>query len=103
MNDLITLPGVARKTANVVLYNAFNINEGIAVDTHVTRVSNRLGIVKTDNPIKIELELMTKIQKSDWGRFSLMLIQHGRNICKAKKPNCSNCVLNKVCPSAFKA
>lgn len=101
MEDLITLPGVARKTANVVLSTAFGKNEGIAVDTHVKRVSARLGLTANTNPDKIEKDLMKLIPKSDWGVFTLLLIRHGRGICTARKPRCIDCVLNKICPSAF--
>jgi endonuclease-3 len=101
MEDMITLPGVARKTANVVLWSAFGKNEGIAVDTHVKRVSARLGLTKNTNPEKIEKDLMMVVPKNDWGLFSLLLISHGRGICTAKKPRCQDCVLNKICPSAF--
>ncbi len=101
MEDLITLPGVARKTANVVLWSAFGKNEGIAVDTHVKRVSARLGLTKNTNPEKIEKDLMMVVPKNDWGLFSLLLIRHGREICTAKNPRCQDCVLNKICPSAF--
>jgi endonuclease III len=101
MEDLITLPGVARKTANVVLWSAFGKNEGIAVDTHVKRVSARLGLTENTNPEKIEKDLMMVVPKNDWGLFSLLLIRHGREICTAKKPRCQDCVLNKICPSAF--
>jgi endonuclease-3 len=101
MEDLIMLPGVARKTANVVLWSAFGKNEGIAVDTHVKRVSARLGLTENTNPDKIEKDLMITVPKNDWGLFSLLLIRHGREICTAKKPRCQDCVLNKICPSAF--
>jgi endonuclease-3 len=101
MEDMITLPGVARKTANVVLWSAFGKNEGIAVDTHVKRVSARLGLTKNTNPEKIEKDLMMVVPKNNWGFFSLLLIRHGREICTAKKPRCQDCVLNKICPSAF--
>jgi endonuclease-3 len=101
MEDLIMLPGVARKTANVVLWSAFGKNEGIAVDTHVKRVSARLGLTENTNPDKIEKDLMITVPKNDWGLFSLLLIKHGREICTAKKPRCQDCVLNKICPSAF--
>ena len=99
MEELIKLPGVARKTANVVLYSAYGINGGIAVDTHVRRLSQRLKLTRNDNPEKIERDLMDIVPKKDWGRFSLLLIQHGREICQAKKPLCRECVLNKICPS----
>ena len=101
MADLVTLPGVARKTANVVLSVAFGKNEGIAVDTHVKRVSARLGLTANTDPDKIEKDLMSKVSKKEWGIFTLLLIQHGRKICTAKKPLCQECILNKLCPSAF--
>ncbi len=101
MKDLLTLPGVARKTANIVLSGAFGKIEGIAVDTHVKRVSARLGLTENTNPDKIEKDLMKVVPKSDWDVFTLLLIQHGRKICTAKKPLCSECFLNKLCPSAF--
>ena len=101
MEDLVTLPGVARKTANIVLSSAFGKREGIAVDTHVKRVSARLGLTKNTDPDKIEKDLMKIIPKDEWDVFALRLIQHGREICIAKKPKCEVCFLNKVCPSAF--
>ncbi len=101
MDDLLTLPGVARKTANVVLSVAFGKNEGIAVDTHVKRVSARLGLTGNTSPDKIEKDLMAIVPKKDWGIFTLLLIHHGRQICTAKKPLCGECFLNKLCPSAF--
>lgn len=101
MEDLITLPGVARKTANIVLSESFGKNEGIAVDTHVRRLSQRLGLSKNSNPDKIEIDLMAIILKKDWGKVSNLLIIHGRNICSARSPKCKACVLNKECPSAF--
>ncbi len=101
MEELLTLPGVARKTANIVLSVAFGKIEGIAVDTHVKRLSYRLGLTKNTDPDKIEKDLMKIVPKKNWVIFSLLLIQHGRNICTAKKPLCSKCVLNKLCPSAF--
>ncbi len=100
MNDLIKLPGVARKTANVVLYNAFGKNEGIAVDTHVKRLSKRLGLTDQTNPVKIENELMEIVPKKYWGLVTYLLIEHGRKVCKAKNPDCKNCILNDICPSA---
>ena len=102
MEELITLHGVARKTANVVLFNAFDKKEGIAVDTHVKRLSQRLGFTGHTNPLKIEQDLMQKIKKKDWGQTSLLLIAHGRTICTARKPKCSECFLSKLCPSAGK-
>ncbi|MFA7169270.1 MAG: endonuclease III [Candidatus Paceibacterota bacterium] len=99
MDKLITLPGVARKTANVVLFEGFGENEGIAVDTHVKRLSNLLKITKNDDPKKIEKDLMENTARENWGKFSNLLILHGRNTCVARKPKCENCKLNKICPS----
>ncbi|HPC30057.1 MAG TPA: endonuclease III [bacterium] len=99
MDKLITLPGVARKTANVVLSQAFGKNQGIVVDTHVKRVSNRLGLTKNTDPDKIEKDLMRIIPEKEWGNFSFRIIQHGRKVCKAKNPLCNECVLSKICPS----
>ncbi|MCK5413047.1 MAG: endonuclease III [Candidatus Pacebacteria bacterium] len=101
MEKLILLPGVARKTANVVLSEAFRKNEGIAVDTHVRRLSQRLGLSSNSNPDKIEKDLMENTDQKDWGKLSNLLISHGRTICSARNPKCSACVLNKDCPSAF--
>ena len=101
MKDLVTLPGVARKTANVVLSNAFGKIEGIAVDTHVKRLSFRLGLTDNTNPEKIETDLMAKVSKSEWGIITLLLIHHGRRVCKSRKPLCGECALNNLCPSAF--
>ena len=101
MDDLLILPGVARKTANVVLSVAFGKNEGIAVDTHVKRVSARLGLTGNKDPDKIEKDLMLQVEKSNWGIFTLLLIKHGRKICHARKPSCPECVLNRLCPCAF--
>jgi endonuclease-3 len=101
MVDLTMLPGVARKTANVVLSVAFGKNEGIAVDTHVKRLSLRLGFTANTDPDKIEKDLMSKVSKREWGILTLLFIQHGRKICTAKKPLCKGCILNKLCPSAF--
>jgi endonuclease-3 len=99
MQGLLTLPGVARKTANVVLYNAFGKNEGIAVDTHVARVSRRLGLTKNSDPVKIEQDLMKILEQKEWGLFSLRLIAHGRRTCMARSPQCPECVLKELCPS----
>jgi endonuclease-3 len=99
MEELTELPGVARKTANIILSNAFGINEGIAVDTHVKRLSFRLGLTKNDDPIKIEKELMEITPKKEWGNLSHLLILHGRNVCQAKKPMHDKCVLFDICPS----
>lgn len=100
MEELITLPGVARKTANVVLFEAFGKQEGIAVDTHVVRLSNLLGIVQSPDPKKIEQELMSVVPRKDWGRLSNLLILHGRSVCIARRPRCEACCLKKICPSA---
>ena len=102
MEELIELPGVARKTANIVLSNAYGIIEGIAVDTHVRRLSQRLGLTENTNPNKIEADLMKIVPKAYWKRINNLLIFHGRNVCMARKPKCSPCVLNKLCPAAFK-
>jgi len=102
MEELIKLPGVGRKTANVILAEAFGINEGVCVDTHVMRLSQRLGLSKHQDPVKIEQDLMHQIPKKDWETISLTLITHGRKVCGARKPNCKECFLNKLCPSAFK-
>jgi endonuclease-3 len=99
MEKLIQLPGVARKTANIVLFNAFGKTEGIAVDTHVRRLSRRLGLSGYEDPEKIERDLMKMLDKKEWGRFSYLLIEHGRKICGAKKPKCPACVLQKICSS----
>jgi len=100
MDDLVSLPGVARKTANVVLANWFHIHKGIAVDTHVKRLSNRIGFSKEKSPQKIEKRLMKIFKNKDWGDISLLLIQHGRDVCKSRKPECEKCVLRDYCPSA---
>lgn len=102
MPELIGVPGVARKSANVVLGNAFGVVEGIAVDTHVMRVSQRLGLSKNTDPVKIEQDLMKLIPKKEWFNFTYRVIDFGRSICDAKRPLCSKCPLNKLCPSAFK-
>ena len=100
MRELVALPGVGRKTANVVLGNAFGVDEGIVVDTHVRRVSGRLGLTENKDPVKIEQDLMKIVPGEDWTVFSHLLILHGRRTCKARKPDCPNCVLNDICPSA---
>jgi len=102
MEELTSLPGVGRKTANIVLSNAYGIVEGIAVDTHVARVSKRLGLAKSDDPKKIERDLMRIIPRELWFSFTYRIIEHGRKICMARKPHCPECPLNKICPSAFK-
>jgi len=99
MDELTSLPGVARKTANIILSNAFGINEGIAVDTHVKRLSYRLGLTKNEDPVKIEQDLMTITPKEEWANLSHLLILHGRKICQAKKPEHSECILFDICPS----
>ena len=100
MQQLVALPGVGRKTANVVLGNAFGVDEGIVVDTHVRRVSGRLGLTENKDPVKIEQDLMKVVPQEDWTVFSHLLILHGRRTCKARKPDCPNCILNDICPSA---
>ena len=99
MEELITLPGVARKTANIILSNVYGINEGIAVDTHVKRLANRLGLTNNEDPVKIEKDLMEITPKSEWGNISHLLIFHGRKICQARKPKHKECVLYDICPS----
>jgi len=99
MEKLVTLPGVGRKTANVVLYNAFGRSEGIAVDTHVIRLSQRLGLSKHDDAVKIEQDLMRIVPEKYWGKVTYYLIDHGRAVCDAKKPKCPECVISKYCPS----
>lgn len=101
MAELMTLPGVARKTANIVLYNAFGVIEGIAVDTHVRRVSRCLGLTQSSDPVKIEKDLMNKIPKAEWGSFPYLLIEHGRAVCIARKPRCEVCLLSDICHWAF--
>ncbi|MEM3641944.1 MAG: endonuclease III [Candidatus Bathyarchaeia archaeon] len=101
MEEMLELPGVARKTANIVLSNAYGVIEGIAVDTHVRRVSKRLGLTVNEDPNKIETDLMKIVPKNYWMRITDLLIFHGRRVCKAKHPACGACVLNKICPSAF--
>lgn len=105
MEDLLTLPGVARKTANVVLDSGFGKEEGIVVDTHVCRVSGMLGLVpmamsKAKKAVKIEERLMRIVPRKEWGKFSHLLVFHGRRICVARRPKCKICPLNKLCPSA---
>jgi endonuclease III len=100
MEELRRLPGVGRKTANVVLGNAYNINEGVTVDTHVGRLSGRLGLSKEQDPVKIEQDLMRLFPQEDWGLLSHLLIFHGRQVCIARRPRCEQCVLARLCPSA---
>jgi endonuclease-3 len=101
MAELVALPGVGRKTANVVLGNAFGVDEGIVVDTHVRRVSSRLGLTEEKDPEKIERDLLRLVPEEDRTIFSHLLIFHGRRVCKARKPDCPGCVLNDICPSAY--
>jgi len=98
MNELHALAGVGRKTANVVLGNAFGINVGVVVDTHVTRLSNRLGLAKGMDAVKLEQKLMKLVPQSDWTHFSHWLIWHGRRRCDARKPDCANCEIKNLCP-----
>jgi endonuclease-3 len=100
MEDLLTLRGVARKTANIVLGNSFGIVEGIAVDTHVKRLANRIGFSNESDPVKIEQDLMRLIPREKWFPFTYVLIDHGRAICHAKKPRCTECPIEPVCPSS---
>lgn len=100
MEELRILPGVGRKTANVVLGNAFGINEGVVVDTHVARVSHRLGLTHNTDPVRIEQDLMKQVPRKGWTMFSHLLIWHGRRTCIARRPRCGECVLNTICPSA---
>ncbi|MEA5570471.1 endonuclease III [Calothrix sp. UHCC 0171] len=99
MDDLLKLPGVARKTANVVLAHAFGINAGVTVDTHVKRLTNRLGLTEHDDPIRIERDLMKLLPQPDWENWSIRLIYHGRAVCKARNPACDRCELADLCPS----
>jgi endonuclease III len=101
MDELRRLPGVGRKTANVVLGNAYSINEGVTVDTHVTRLSGLLGLSGEDDPVKIEQELMRLFPQEDWGLLSHLLIFHGRQVCIARRPRCGDCVLSRLCPSSM--
>ena len=102
MQDLLTLPGVARKTANIVLSSGFKKSEGIAVDTHVKRLSGRLGLSRQTDPNKIEQDLMKIVPKKDWLDFNYILVDHGRAICNARRPLCLECPINKLCSSAGK-
>jgi endonuclease-3 len=100
MEELTTLPGAARKTANIVLGNAFGKVVGIAVDTHVRRLSQRLGLTTNEDPIKIEQDLMALVPRSKWFKLSYLFIEHGRAVCKAPIPRCADCVLSDLCPSS---
>jgi len=101
MDELVTLPGVGRKTANIVLSRGFGVIEGIAVDTHVKRLSGRLGFTKNSDPVKIEQDLMALTPKNEFDSLSMTLILHGRKVCTARKPKCPECVINKLCPSSL--
>ncbi|MFH0916648.1 MAG: endonuclease III [bacterium] len=108
MIELLTLPGVARKTANIVLGNAYpeayasDADAGIAVDTHVKRLSQRLGLASSADPDRIERQLMEIVPREDWFRLTYLLIEHGRAVCTARRPHCGDCVLQDICPSAFR-
>jgi endonuclease-3 len=101
VDQLLALPGVARKTANVVLGNAFGIASGVVVDTHVGRISKLLGLTRQTQPEKIEKDLMEVVPKKDWIDFSHLLIYHGRKVCKARRPECERCVIEPYCPSSL--
>ncbi len=100
MEQLVELPGVGRKTANVVLGNAYDKNEGIVVDTHVGRVSGRLGLTKQTDPVKVEQDLVKLFPREQWTMLAHLLIEHGRQICEARRPKCEICFLNDICPSS---
>ena len=100
MDELVKLPGVGRKTANVILGNAFDKNEGVVVDTHVGRVSKRLGLTKQTDPVKVERDLMKLFPNDRWTMLSHLLIEHGRRICEARRPKCEACFLSDICPSS---
>lgn len=99
MDALVELPGVGRKTANVILGNAFGRNDGVVVDTHVARVSRRLGLTKHDDPVKIEQDLVKLFPREQWTQLAHLLIEHGRQICEARLPKCSKCPVGELCPS----
>lgn len=100
MEELVVLPGIGRKTANVVLGNAFGMNEGVVVDTHVARLSARFGLTRETDPVRIERALMPLFERSTWAQLSHLMIWHGRRTCDARKPKCNDCVLADLCPSA---
>jgi endonuclease-3 len=102
MERLLTLPGVARKTANIVLSAGYGKAEGIAVDTHAGRLSRRLGLSREEDPVKVERDLMALVPKDDWLDFNVLLVEHGRALCQARKPDCPGCFLKRLCPSAVK-
>lgn len=99
MEDLVALPGIARKTANVILPNAFGHLEGIIVDTHVNRISRRLGLTAEKTPVKIEQDLMRVVPQKEWLHFANLLLFHGREVCQARIPHCKTCVIKSLCPS----
>jgi len=101
MTELLKLPGVARKTANVVLANAFGLNIGVTVDTHVKRLSRRLGLTTQEDPTKIERDLMKLLPQEDWENWSIRLIYHGRAVCPARSPACDRCELVDLCPTGI--
>lgn len=98
MEELVQIPGIARKSANVILFVWYGKNEGVVVDTHVKRIAYRLGLTKEKDPVKIERDLMKLYKPEDWGMFSYYLVEHGRALCKAPTPKCSQCKLNDICP-----
>ena len=102
MEELVMLPGVARKTANIILYNAYGITDGIAIDTHVKRLAKRLGLTVYDDPVKIEQDLMAITPKIAWGDLTHILIAHGRAVCRARKPRHDKCAIADICPSNYK-
>ncbi len=104
MDELLKLPGMARKSANVLLFNAFDKVEGVAVDTHVMRITDLLGLISAGarkKPVKIEKELQTLLPKKYWGLFSLLITEHGREVCIARKPRCAECKFNQICPGSL--
>ncbi|HEX3030359.1 MAG TPA: endonuclease III, partial [Clostridia bacterium] len=101
LNDLLTLPGVGRKTANLVLGDVFNI-PGVVVDTHAKRLSKRIGLTEHDDPKKVEFDLMKQVPEKDWGKFCHLLVYHGRAVCNARKPKCSECSIIKYCDFGLK-
>jgi endonuclease III len=101
LDEMVQLPGVGRKTASVVLYNAYGVVEGVVVDTHVGRLARRLWLSSHKDAVKVERDLMELVPRKDWANISYWLIDHGRAVCKSAKPACSDCFLNKICPSAF--
>lgn len=100
MDELVTLPGVARKTANIVLSAGYHKAEGIAVDTHALRLSQRLGLTREKDPVKVERDLLALVPRPDWLDFNSLLVEHGRAVCQARKPDCPHCFLRRLCPSA---